>query len=425
MRKAVKFDPQGAGTAPEGAGGDAQETAEASENAPQVPAGGAASPALPLPAHDLPDRLTGLPAAVPGSGPDRPSSAREDIPGEAQGAAEALDNAAHAADLGAGAYALSVRGTDRRSAAPQAPGPSDPKRRSSADPGNRAEAAASDAWGSDPAGAPSPAPPFPARGLHGGLTSLQGAGPDRAADLLKAVSDEAQGASGASESEAPPAPGLDGSRGPPARRGQAAAPNALALFALVGADGGPAPADGEARSGSKRGSHGGVRDGAEAGSRKARRRRSRLPARPLPCSRPPGVSAAAWRRWRRPPRPTPARRKPTTPSAPTPPTGEMFASWLRRQGLPETPPDPEAVGLYLAAQVERGGAELSVATLERRLSGHRLALPADRRSRSTSGTAISRPCSPASAAATAALPCRRPPSSPTSFWPCWRRWRWT
>jgi integrase len=47
----------------------------------------------------------------------------------------------------------------------------------------------------------------------------------------------------------------------------------------------------------------------------------------------------------------------------------MFGSWLRRQGLAETPPDPEAVGLYLAAQVERGGAELSVATLERRLSG--------------------------------------------------------
>jgi integrase len=46
-----------------------------------------------------------------------------------------------------------------------------------------------------------------------------------------------------------------------------------------------------------------------------------------------------------------------------------FGSWLRRQGLPETPPDPEAVGLYLASQVERRGAELSVATLERRLSG--------------------------------------------------------
>ena len=48
---------------------------------------------------------------------------------------------------------------------------------------------------------------------------------------------------------------------------------------------------------------------------------------------------------------------------------KMFASWLRRQGLSETPPNPEAVGLYLAAQVEPGGAELSVSTLERRLSG--------------------------------------------------------
>jgi integrase len=46
-----------------------------------------------------------------------------------------------------------------------------------------------------------------------------------------------------------------------------------------------------------------------------------------------------------------------------------FASWLRRQGLSEMPPDPEAVGLYLASQVERRGAELAVATLERRLSG--------------------------------------------------------
>jgi integrase len=48
---------------------------------------------------------------------------------------------------------------------------------------------------------------------------------------------------------------------------------------------------------------------------------------------------------------------------------KQFASWLRRQGLPELPPDPEAVGLYLTAQVERGGAELAVSTLERRLSG--------------------------------------------------------
>ena len=65
---------------------------------------------------------------------------------------------------------------------------------------------------------------------------------------------------------------------------------------------------------------------------------------------------------------------------------KMFASWLRRQGLSELPPDPEAVGLHLASQVERGGVELSVATLERRLSGiawryRQLGAPLDLRDR--------------------------------------------
>ena len=77
----------------------------------------------------------------------------------------------------------------------------------------------------------------------------------------------------------------------------------------------------------------------------------------------------------------------------------QFASWLRRQGLAETPPDPEAVGLYLAAQVERRGAELSVATLERRLSGIAWRYRQLGRSAWTSVTGISRLCSPASAAA--------------------------
>jgi integrase len=44
----------------------------------------------------------------------------------------------------------------------------------------------------------------------------------------------------------------------------------------------------------------------------------------------------------------------------------QFASWLRRNGFDDTSPDPETVGLYLAAQAEAG---VSVATLERRLSG--------------------------------------------------------
>ena len=44
----------------------------------------------------------------------------------------------------------------------------------------------------------------------------------------------------------------------------------------------------------------------------------------------------------------------------------QFASWLRRNGFNEVPPDPQTVGLHLAAQAEAG---VSVATIERRLSG--------------------------------------------------------
>ncbi len=61
-----------------------------------------------------------------------------------------------------------------------------------------------------------------------------------------------------------------------------------------------------------------------------------------------------------------------------------FASWLRRQGLDPLPPDPQTVGLYLAACMEGspGRAPLSVASLERRLSGvcwryRQLGLPLD------------------------------------------------
>jgi hypothetical protein len=50
MRKAGKFGPEGAWTAPEGARGDTLRTAEASENAPPAPAGSAAPPPLPPPA---------------------------------------------------------------------------------------------------------------------------------------------------------------------------------------------------------------------------------------------------------------------------------------------------------------------------------------------------------------------------------------
>ncbi|MGJ0620431.1 MAG: tyrosine-type recombinase/integrase [Methylocystis sp.] len=49
----------------------------------------------------------------------------------------------------------------------------------------------------------------------------------------------------------------------------------------------------------------------------------------------------------------------------------QFSSWLRRQGLDPLPPDPQTVGLYLAAcmQESPGRPALSVASLERRLSG--------------------------------------------------------
>jgi len=49
----------------------------------------------------------------------------------------------------------------------------------------------------------------------------------------------------------------------------------------------------------------------------------------------------------------------------------QFSSWLRRQGFDPLPPNPQTVGLYLAACVDggRGKEPVSVATLERRLSG--------------------------------------------------------
>ena len=49
----------------------------------------------------------------------------------------------------------------------------------------------------------------------------------------------------------------------------------------------------------------------------------------------------------------------------------QFAAWLRRQGFDPLPPDPQTVGLYLAACMDgvRGREPVSVATLERRLAG--------------------------------------------------------
>ena len=154
------------------------------------------------------------------------------------------------------------------------------------------------------------------------------------------------------------------------RRGQAAAPSATARPAPVGADRGPAPADAGAPSDPKRGPHRGVRDGAEGpkpeGAALETPARGANPPALLPSvGRLSGRLAALAETAKAYARAAQSDNTQRAYSA----DWRQFASWLRRQGLAETPPDPEAVGLYLASQVERGGAELSVATLERRLSG--------------------------------------------------------
>ena len=310
IRKAQNSGPEGALTPPEGAGGDALQTAEASENAGR-------------------------------SAPADPASA-----------------SAQVAPLGGGL----------RLAAPQALAPSDPKPRPFPDPGNRAETSASGASRPAAAGAPSPAPSFPPRGLHSGLTSLPGAGPGRPANLPEDIPDEAQGASGASESGALRAPGPDASPGP-------------ALPAPVGAADAGAPSD------PKRGPNGRVRSGAqdqkpEGAAPKTQASGATPPALLSSAGRLSGrlaALAATAKAYARSAQADNTRRAYAA-------DWRQFTSWLRRQGLVETPPDPEAVGLYLAAQLERGGAELSVATLERRLSGiawryRQLGFPLDIRDR--------------------------------------------
>ena len=323
MGKAGKCGPQGAWTAPEGARGDTLLTAEASEN------------------------------AVRSAGSDA-----------------------------AAAVAPRVRlGAGMCSAAPQAPEPSEPKRRPSADPGNRAEASARDAEGSAAAGAPSPAPPFPAGGLHDGLISLPGAEVPEPPTPIPTGSHpgrEARGASGASEREAPRAP--PSRRKPPPRpaRAESLRPTTLRSARI---DAGGAPPDSGARSLTE-----GVRDGADGRKREGAALETQAPgATPAllpPAGRLSGRLAALAETAKAYARAAQADNTQRAYAA----DWKMFASWLRRQGLAETPPDPEAVGLYLASQVERGGAELSVATLERRLSGiawryRQLGVPLDIRDR--------------------------------------------
>ena len=161
--------------------------------------------------------------------------------------------------------------------------------------------------------------------------------------------------------------GAHDAKAPEARRDQVAAPSATARAAWVGAAGGPAPVGAGAPSDPKRSLHEGARDGREPeGAALETQAPGANPPALLPSAgRLSGRLAALAETAKDYARSAQADNTQRAYAA----DWRMFASWLRRQGLPETPPDPEAVGLYLASQVERRGAELSVATLERRLSG--------------------------------------------------------
>jgi integrase len=235
-------------------------------------------------------------------------------------------------------------GENLQSATPQALGPSGPKRPSFADPGNDVEASDRAGSKSEPAGALSSAPPEFARAATSAKLG-------RIASFSRAAQ-----------------PGWPHyAKAPEARPNQVAAPSATARAAWVGAAGGPAPVDAGAPPDPRRSLHEGARDGRTpkgvvleteapgadpptllpsagrlSGRLAALAETAKAYARAAQADNTQRAYAADW---------------------------HHFASWLRRQGLPETPPDPEAVGLYLASQVERRGAELSVATLERRLSG--------------------------------------------------------
>jgi integrase len=241
-------------------------------------------------------------------------------------------------------------------------------------------------------------------GLRG---SAAGAGPVRPSSLLEDILDEARDAaeapasdpsgSGSAGAPFPAPPELDGpaAAGGPAKPGHfasfsaarharearharvsedaaaaAAGSDVRALRAPVGADGSPTPADADGQSDPKRGPYGGVRDGAEDRNPEGAALETGAPG-----ANPPALLPSAGRLSGR-LEALAETAKDYARSAQADNTQRayaadwrQFASWLRRQGLAETPPDPEAVGLYLASQVERGGAELSVSTLERRLSG--------------------------------------------------------
>jgi integrase len=242
-------------------------------------------------------------------------------------------------------------GEGLQSGTPGAPGLPGRKRCPSADPGNRGETSDRDRSGSDPARAPpSSAPPKFAGAVAPGASETLG----RIASFGRAA--RAWGARNASA--------------PEAQRDPVAALSASARRAWVGDAGGSAAAGTGAPYDPEVNLHEGVRDSASGGKPEGAALETQAPGANPPALLPSagrlsGRLAALAETAKDYARSAQAENTQRAYSA----DWRMFASWLRRQGLPETPPDPEAVGLYLAAQVERRGAELSVATLERRLSG--------------------------------------------------------
>jgi integrase len=241
-------------------------------------------------------------------------------------------------------------GEGLQSGTPGTPGLPGRKRRPSPDPGNRAETSDRDGSGSDPAGTPSSARPDLTRGAAAGASETLG----RVASFGRAA--QAWGARNARASEAQQDP--------------VAVLSASARRAWVGDAGGSAAAGAGAPYDPEANLHEGVLDGAFGGKPEGAALETQAPD-----ANPPSLLPSAGRRSGR-LAALAETAKDYARSAQAENTQrayaadwKMFASWLRRQGLPETPPDPEAVGLYLASQVERRGAELSVATLERRLSG--------------------------------------------------------
>ena len=240
-------------------------------------------------------------------------------------------------------------GENLQSATSQALGPSGPKRRSSADPGNTE---ASDRAGSESerAAAPSSAAPEFARAAAEGSSAKLG----RIASFSRAAH--------------PGGPHY--AKAPGTRQDKVATPSATARGVWVGAAGGSAPAGAGAPSDPEANLHEGARDGAYGRKPEGAALETQAPGANPPALLPSAgrlsgrlaALAETAKDYARSAQADNTRRAYAA-------DWKMFASWLRRQGLPETPPDPEAVGLYLASQVERRGAELSVATLERRLSG--------------------------------------------------------